>query len=438
MLKATQRVAIIPLPMFLGCLKMRLRFTSFVAPSALCVLLSVAGCSRLHFKTEQKEMVYVSVRETYLHDRVAPVSNRVAQVTNGEALQVLEHGRRFLKVQTGKNEIGWIEERAVIDSKTYNGFVQLDSHHKDDPVVATATLRDDLAMHILPGRETERLYLLAGNTKVQLLARASAPKKALAAQRRPTPSSAAAPAVANTTATPKTGVPQSSGASSEKAGQAQTATQKMLQSSEPAAAPSSAGPEEPPAMEDWWLARDTQGHTGWLLGSRLDVDVPDEVAQYAEGQRIIGAWILTKVTDPDSDAPEHEVPEYLMALSPLNSGLPFDFDQVRVFTWSLKHHRYETAYRLHPIQGFLPVRVFTETTPKGTVPAFSFLLGSNNAISVDAATGITRPVSPRTIGYEMIDTQVKRIGPDMAPITMQHEPGEKKAAGKKPAKHKGR
>ena len=424
MLKATPRAVPTPLPMFLGFPQKRFRIIFKVGLTALCALFSVAGCGRLHFKNEQKEMVYVSVRETYLHDRVAPVSNRVAQVTNGEALQVLEHGRRFLKVKTAKNEIGWIEERAVIDEKTFDGFEKLASEHKNDPLVATATLRDDLAMHILPGRETERFYLLVGNTKLQLLARASAPKKG-AVQGPLPPASTAKPAEWNKGVALKPGAPQNS--ATAKVGQPQTA----------------AFPGEAPVMEDWWLARDAQGHTGWLLGSRLDVDVPDEVAQYAEGQRIIGAWMLAKVTDPDSDAPGHQVPEYLMALSPPSSGLPFDFDQLRVFTWSLKHHRYETAYRLHPIQGYLPVRVFTETTPKGTAPAFSFLLGSNNAISIDPATGITRPVNPRTIDYEMIDTQVKRAGQDLAPIQMTHEPGEKKAgekkaAAKRPAKHKAR
>ena len=369
----------------------------------VCLLALSSGCSR--FRHEMHETVYVSARQMYLHDRVAAVSNRVAEVTNGQPLQVLEHGRRFLKVKTEKNEIGWIEERAVIDAKTFHAFDQLGVQHKADPVVATGVVRDDIYLHLTPGRETERFFLLAANAKVQLLERATVPKVAPVAVRTPR----AAPVTGAAAKAP-----------------AQTPAPKPVI---PGATPIPGLPDvEPPVLEDWWLVRDAQGRAGWLLAGRMDVDVPDEIGIYGEGQRYVGAYVLNKIHDSEATTPDHDVPQYVTVLAPLKAGLPFDFDQVRVFTWSIKHHRYETAFRLHPIQGYLPLQVTPGSGGNG--PIFSFQIANGPNMSTDSATGVTRPAAMRTITYMMVDTQLRRTGSDLGPIPVGHLEGAKTKPGK--------
>ncbi len=386
----------------------------FFAGIVVLAIFFLNGCGRL--REEHHDTVYVSAQRIYLHDRVAPVSNRVGEVKNGQPLEVLERGRRFLKVKTQKNEIGWIEEHAVIDSKVYDAFAQLTAQYKEAPVVASAVLRDDVYLHITPGRDTDRFLLLAGNAKVQMLARASVPRVTPGMPRRKPAAQPGSPSAQ----------PAQQPAPAPSASQRPAAASAVLPG--PPATP-------PVILEDWWLIRDGSGNTGWVLANRMDIDVPDSVAQYAEGQRIVGAYVLTKIRDEAADVPDNLVPEYVMALSPPKAGLPFDFDQVRVFTWSVKRHRYETAFRIRPIQGYLPVTISHTTERAGTVPTFSFQIASGSDVTVDAQTGMTRPVNPRTISYEMIDTVVRRTGPDLAPIPTGHR-GEEKKGQSKPAKKK--
>src|ERR1700723_1061672 len=354
--------------------------------SAMCVALMTAlsGCKHLreHLKPE---MVYVVAKQTYLRDRVAAVSNRVALVNNGEPLQVVEHGRRFLKVKTSKGEVGWIEDHMVIDQATYDQFAALQQQHAHDPVVATAVLRDDLYLHVKPGRETDRFYLLPESQKLQLLIRASVPK--------PEPPQGFLTA------------PRPPAAGKEKTGKEKQTAAKATPAGEPAV-----------PMEDWWLVRDSRGQVGWLLSRRLDIDVPDEIAGYSEGQKIVGAYVLTKVSDPDSSLPDKLVPEYVSVTNAYKDGLPYDFDQVRVFTWNVKKHRYETAYRQRNIEGYLPVTVSETKNAQGEpVPEFSITVATSDAVKVDPLTGAARPAQTAVLRYQLESGMVKRITPAGAP-----------------------
>jgi SH3-like domain-containing protein len=381
--------------MFAALSFLRRTGSRFWFSSALCFALvaALAGCKRLR-EHARPETVYVVAKQTYLRDRVAAVSNRIALVSNGEPLEVVEHGRRFLRTRTSKGEVGWIEDHMVIDQAVYDQFAALQQQHAHDPVVATGVLRDDLYLHAKPGRDTDRFYLLPENEKLQLLIRASVPKPAPPQGFLPPPRPPAAPKGKKTALT---------------AGKA--------------ALPG----ESPIPMEDWWLVRDSRGQVGWLLARRLDVDVPDEIGGYSEGQKIVGAYVLTRVYDPESSLPGKLVPEYVSVTNAYKDGLPYDFDQVRVFTWNVKKHRYETAYRQRNIEGYLPVTISETKTAKGElIPQYSITVATSDEVKVDPLTGAARPVQTDTLQYQLEGGMVKRATtpgpPGSAPVAARPTP----------------
>ena len=188
---------------------------------------------------------------------------------------------------------------------------------------APGVLRNETNLHLTPGRETEHLYQLSSGAKVSVLKRATAEKQASAAR-------------------------------------------------------SQAGAELParkhPPVLCWktggWCAM-PQNRVGWVLARMVDLDVPLEVAQYAEGQRFVAFFVLNQVQDSGKEGTDKKVSQYLCAITEPHDGLPYDYDQIRVFTWNVRKHRYETAYREHGLDGVLPVTVTNENFDKeGTLPVF--------------------------------------------------------------------
>jgi hypothetical protein len=291
-------------------------------------LLGVSGCNRKGHRV--LEVNYVSAVQATLRDQVATIYSRVGTVKNGDRVEVLEREKRFSRVRTADGIEGWIEQRYLVNQETYDGLQTLTRENLSDPGQAPGVLRNETNLHLTPGRETEHLYQLSALAKVSVLKRATAEKQ---------PGAARAPA---------------------KAGKV------------PGAKPSSG-----PVLEDWWLVRDAENRVGWVLARMVDLDVPLEVAQYAEGQRFVAFFVLNQVQDSgkDKDRDKEEtgkrVSQFLCAITEPHDGLPYDYDQIRVFTWNVRKHRYETAYREHGLKGVLPVTVANENFDKeGTLPVF--------------------------------------------------------------------
>jgi SH3-like domain-containing protein len=296
------------------------RVGRLLAAVAMTTFLLLPACGRGRHRV--LEAAYVSAPQAALRDQVAAIYNRVGNVKNGERVEVLDREKRFARVRTSTGMEGWIEQRYLVDQKTFDAVQKLTADNQDDPVQAPGILRNETNLHVTPGRETEHLYQLASGAKVAILKRATAEKQPGAAP-----------------------PPKPSGRSTEKA---------------PAG----------PVLEDWWLVRDDQRRVGWVLARMVDVDAPLDIAQYAEGQRFVAFFALNEVADSDKGV-QKQVSQYLCVLTEPHDGLPYDFDQVRVFTWNTRKHRYETAYREHGLGGILPVSVTKENFEKeGTLPVF--------------------------------------------------------------------
>ena len=299
------------------------------------------------------EIAYVSGVQAILRDRVAAVYEKTGVVKNGERVEVLDHDRRFVKVRTAAGVTGWVEQRYLVGQEVFDRIQKLTADNQNDPVQAQGAARNDTNLHVEPGRDTEHLYQISSGEKLSLLKRGTAEKAGTVA---PRPRSATS------------------------GGNAQNGN------------PGNDKNQPTPVIEDWWLVRDSHNRVGWVLGRMIDLDVPLDVAQYAEGQRIVAFFVLDQVQDG-----EKKVAQYLTVVTEPKDGLPFDFNQIRIFTWNVKRHRYETAYR-ERMAGVLPVTVSQENFDKeGLLPAFTIRVQDDNGNVTERKYKLNTPIVRRVL-----------------------------------------
>ncbi len=296
---------------------------------AFCfLLLSVGpGCRRQQSQRAHAiGFAYIAPETLNLRKDVTLSSGTVATVNRGERVEILQRRRRFVKVRTAANQEGWTEQAQLLTPEVHAQIEALARRSASLPSLGVYRARDKLNMHLEPYRWSPSFYQLKEEEKVDLLGRQ----------------------VAERTTGP-------------------TADSRPARSENPPPRT----PPKPLPTDEWYLVRTTgePRRAGWALARVMDAGIPDEVAQYAEGRRITSYYALDAVVNGD------EVKKTWLWTTIERGTYPYDFDGFRIFNWSRRKHRYETAYRERNLEGYFPVSVSPKVeTRYGTGPGFSIII----------------------------------------------------------------
>jgi hypothetical protein len=289
-------------------------------------------------------------RDLALH---APV---VATVAHGERLEIVEWRRRFARVRTSAGVEGWADGNQFLRPEQMERLRELAASARRMPSHGRATVNDPLNVHTEPHRQAPSFYQIHEGDSVEVIRHATFPRTAFQSARPAPPP-------------PPKRTPR---------------RKKKKAEFEPPPMPAppappvnwielsrSPFPKPPPVVrsDDWTLVRIPDGRAGWVLTRPLIMSIPDEVAQYAEGHRITSYFSLGEV------AYRGETRHHWLWTT-LSTGLvPYQFDSFRVFAWSQRRKRYETAYIERNLRGYFPVRILP---PEGGEARSSFSLVVQN------------------------------------------------------------
>jgi len=209
----------------------------------------------------------------------------VATVKHGERLALLQKRRRFFKVRVASGVEGWTDERQLLAKEDMDKLRELAARAAKMPPQGQATAFGELNVHPQPSRQSPSFLQIKENEKIEVLTHVATPRadvtrKALLPPPPKKEKSEAKKAPKEVRYPPLAPLPQPPGPPANWLDLSHTDLEEDSEAENEKEA-------KPVPMDDWSLIRAPGGVSGWVLTRRLVMAIPDEVAQYAEGHRIV-------------------------------------------------------------------------------------------------------------------------------------------------------
>ena len=335
------------------------------------VLLIFSSCSQAPKPAAAIGEAFAGPQTLQLRQDLGAKAAVTATVGHGERLDIIAVRRRFVKVHTARGVEGWTDARRLLTPQQMKELARLKSQSAKVPSQGQATVFDTLNIHTEPNRSAPSFLQVKEGDMIDVIGHRlaaripydsplvkPAPPKAAPVRRRPRGKGREDETVAPPSPPQPPALPENWLELSRTPAEANRAGQPRR--------------EEPPQVpvDDWSLVRTRDGKAGWVLTRALQMKIPDEVAQYAEGNRITSYFSLGKIRDGT------ETKDNWLWTTIEGGRKTHQFDSFRVFVYSLRRHRYETAYIERNLTGYFPVEAHPVEIrrPKGSVSAQGFSL----------------------------------------------------------------
>jgi hypothetical protein len=216
----------------------------------LLILLAAIGSAYyfLIYKPAHKPPIdagYVLPASLEVVDTPAEVRLTVGTLKRGDRVDITLRTHNWAQIKTADNLTGWVENKDLLDSQTYEAGQKLLRDSNLVPAQAAGHTSGIVNLRLEPSRDATQLTQLPGDLKVQIFARRMVD--------RPAPD-----------------------------GQ----------------------PDAPKVRDAWYLIRDDT-EAGWVLGRFVAIDVPEELSPYAQGSNLVAWAVLKSVDDGGKQVPEY-------------------------------------------------------------------------------------------------------------------------------------